>query len=1043
MRNALLRERTERETQHVVMASVLGSKTCLVKQHGALRLGTIAEIQLTRKLELDKLHNACVLRKAVAEFLQERLTTLGVEIQANPCVLLQNVLERIVLRNNALCVEGVHIRHLELVRESLHEHLLRDALHTNADLLIRRHVREVLGSALRDPLLQRLAEVCRPRPDRKLTHDILILLLAEHTPHTAILRHGSLESTHPRLKRCLLESRRIPSQPRTNRRLENLRIARRHECRVTRTNATRAIHEKHRKHRSLELRLHENAVVVAILEDAEVVSRHELLDLGLEIGVNVARARRILAALKTGTKLSLRNEPRKIVAAHEVLRHTDDRLIERRLTVVVTRMLADLARELSHTDLRREIALERSLQNLPLRGLETVHDGRDRALEIVVGEVDEILVDELFLRKRLARRNHCLRILPTKPFLAVIRTRLVKRQVDGGIAFRSVGERHLLETLEVLLRFVASRGTQSLVVLDLPALPQSLLPVLVLHDILERQDLLALRCLDNRSRHVGEEPRDGDELMPELVEEVDEKTPDVRAILVLIRHDHHGAVAKARETGLLGTTHETQDLLEFGDLLRMLNASIRSVLDVEELATKRLDAVVLALFLRETGESHRLSRISLRENERTLLALNGARLESIIELRDARDTALLLAVRLGVVLAILCRLSLEDVVDDGELADDLLEEVIRERARSRTGENLLRLRGERRVLHETLDKDREVILDETGLDLGLLFGFQVFDDMSCDLVDDAVHVLTTLRPDAVDERHREELVGGRSRNRDIPVLLRRVDDDGSLFGKLHRSVGLEITGRNERTVPLDLDLLADRHRQVVDTTLDKLENGFRNLRPLEASQIGSPRDLDLGLVLAGGDLGLLHDAHVVAEGLDVLALTGAVDDRDRHLLREDVDELDSVAVLTADELLLLLIVVRGGQEFTEDHLRNVDLVLRVLFDIDRLAVVADGQNAILPIDLDELDGVLRLALAKTDDLIVSIDEKFIDELVEARADRTFVRHELFALDDLDLLRMGVDAANVGIGEFENMFTMRELLVLVAEGRHCNPCSRFL
>jgi hypothetical protein len=71
MCDALLRERAERETQHIVMTSVLGSNTCLVKQHGALRLRTIAEIQLARKLKLDKLHNASVLRKTIAEFLEE------------------------------------------------------------------------------------------------------------------------------------------------------------------------------------------------------------------------------------------------------------------------------------------------------------------------------------------------------------------------------------------------------------------------------------------------------------------------------------------------------------------------------------------------------------------------------------------------------------------------------------------------------------------------------------------------------------------------------------------------------------------------------------------------------------------------------------------------------------------------------------------------------------------------------------------------------------------------------------------------------------
>ncbi len=531
--------------------------------------------------------------------------------------------------------------------------------------------------------------------------------------------------------------------------------------------------------------------------------------------------------------------------------------------------------------------------------------------------------------------------------------------------------------------------------------------------------------------------------MPELVEEVDEETPDVRPILVLIRHDHHGAVAKARETCLLRTAHETQNLLELGDFLRVLHASIRSILDVEELASKWLHSVLLALFLRETGESHRLRGIALRQDERTLLTLNRTRLECIIELRDARDTALLLAIRLGVILTVLGRLCLEDVIHDGKLTDDLLEEVIGERAGSRTRQNLLGLRGERRVLHETLDKDREVVLDETGLDLGLLFGFEIFDDMPGNLVDDAVHVLAALRPDAVHKGHREELIRRRGRDGNIPVLLRRIHDDRGLLGKVHRSLGLEVTRRNERPVPLHLDLLADRHGEVLDATLNKLENGFRHLRPLEASQVRSPCDFDVGLVLAGGHLGLLHDAHVVAEGLDVLALTRAVHDRDRHLLREDIDELDTVAVLTADELLLRLVVVRRGQELTEDHLRDVNLVLRVLFDINGLTIVADGEDTVLPVDLDELDGVLRLALAKADDLVVSVDEKFIDELVEAGADRTFVRHELLALDDLDLLRMRLNAANVGIGEFENMFTVRELLVLISEGRHCIPCCRVL
>lgn len=1042
--NALLRERTERQTEEIVLAVLLLWNVEALELRLALCLrGILQTLELAIELEPNEAADALVLRKAIAEILEERVAALRIHLQANLCKLLQNILESVLLGDDTLRVEGVHVGHLELVRQSLRQDLLGHTLHANADLLIRREIREVLGSTIRNPLLQRFAEVRCPGPHRELRHDILVLLLAEEPAQATILADGSLEATHPRLKRCRLERRDISAEPLAQSILQHVGIARRHERRVARTNTTRTIHEKHRQNRSLELGLHGRAVIIAILENAEVVARDELLDLGLEIGVDVTGTRCVLATLETRAELSLRNEPRQIVAAHEVLRHADDRLVERRLTVVIASVLTDLARELRHTNLCRQVALERRLQDLALRCLESVHHRRNAAFQIVVGEVDEVLVHKLLVGELASCRNDCLGILRLEPVLAIVRARLVERQIDRGIALRALRELHLLQALKVFLGFLASRGTQSLVVLDLPALAGGLLPVLLLHDILERQDLLALRCLHDRSCHVGQEPRDGDELMPELVEEVDEETADVRAILVLIGHDHHRAIAEACEIHVLGTAHETQDLLEFGDLLGVLDASICRIFDVEELATKRLDSVLLALFLRQSGERHRLGGVSLRQDERALLALNGARLESIVELRDARDAALLLAVRLRIVLAVLCRLRLEDAVHDRELADDFLEKVLRERARRCAGENFLGLRGERRVLHEALDEDREMILDEAGLDLGLLFGFEVVDDRRRDLVDESVHVLAALRPDAVDERHREELVRGAGCNRHVPVLLGSVHHNRCLVGQLHGGVGLEIARRNERAVLLDLDLLADRHRQIPDTALDQLENGFRHLRPLEASQIRSPRDLDVGLVLAGGDLGLLHDAHVVAEGLDVLALTDSVHDRDRHLLREDVDELDAVAVLATDELLLGLVVVGGSQELAEDHLWDVDLVLRVLFDVDRLAVVADREDAILPVDLDELDGVLRLALAEADDLIVCVHEKFVDELVEPGADRTFERDERIALHDVHLLRMRVDAANVGIGEFENMFTVRELLVLIAEGRHCNPCCRVL
>lgn len=372
--NGLLRERAERETQDLVLAVLLRPQTTLLQKESALGFGTIPHIvEFTRKLKLDELHNSRMIRKTIAEILEERITTLALEIQTNLRKLLENVLERVLLRDDALRVEGVHIGHLELVRQRLHQELLGNTLDTNTDLLIGREIGEVLGRTIRNPLLQRLTKVGCPGPHRELRNHILVLLLAEEPAQATILAHRALEATHPWLKRRTLKRRDISTEPLADRRLENLRIGRRHECRVTRTNAASTIHEEHRQNRSLELGLHRRAVIIAILENPEVFDWNKLLDLGLEIGVDVTGTRRVLATLETRAELSLRNKPRQIVAAHEVLRHADDRLVKRRLAVMIAGVLTDLACELGHANLRREIALEGGLQNLALRRLESVH----------------------------------------------------------------------------------------------------------------------------------------------------------------------------------------------------------------------------------------------------------------------------------------------------------------------------------------------------------------------------------------------------------------------------------------------------------------------------------------------------------------------------------------------------------------------------------------------------------------------------------------------------------------------------------------------
>ena len=89
MRDALLRERTERETQHIIVATLLASNRESIQLTMALLFRRILQtFQLSIELKTNELADALVLRKAILEFLKERLATLGVEIQADTRVLL-------------------------------------------------------------------------------------------------------------------------------------------------------------------------------------------------------------------------------------------------------------------------------------------------------------------------------------------------------------------------------------------------------------------------------------------------------------------------------------------------------------------------------------------------------------------------------------------------------------------------------------------------------------------------------------------------------------------------------------------------------------------------------------------------------------------------------------------------------------------------------------------------------------------------------------------------------------------------------------------
>ena len=208
------------------------------------------------------------------------------------------------------------------------------------------------------------------------------------------------------------------------------------------------------------------------------------------------------------------------------------------------------------------------------------------------------------------------------------------------------------------------------------------------------------------------------------------------------------------------------------------------------------------------------------------------------------------------------------------------------------------------------------------------------------LVGDTVHMRTALgRPDAIDKRHAELLVHRAIRHRNVPALIRRLVDHRVTAERLR--VLRQVLALDRRSVPGHLDILAKRHRQIPDTALDQADHVCRDLRHTKPRKVREPADRDKRLVLARLHHRLLNLRHVLLEHLRVGKAACLVHNLHCHLPRKDVHQLHAVAVLTAHQLLLVLVVVRAGQQLTKDHLGDPGLVLRVLRHIDRLAIVHD------------------------------------------------------------------------------------------------------
>ena len=248
--------------------------------------------------------------------------------------------------------------------------------------------------------------------------------------------------------------------------------------------------------------------------------------------------------------------------------------------------------------------------------------------------------------------------------------------------------------------------------------------------------------------------------MPELVEEIHQQTPNVGAVIVLVGHDEDAAVAQAAAVLVRLARLEPDDLFELGNLLGQLHFRGTAVLDVHDFPPQWEHAERLALSLRKTAESHGFGGIALREDEGAGGGLGGGACpSSVLKLWDAIDFALLLSIRLFVILVVLFFLSDHERIDQIELALNLFEHVLgqlarRAKGRALGGQRLFGLRREGGILDLGRHKDRQILLDERGLDLDLLLGLEELRNVRDDLVENVIDMGPALGgPDAVDERY--------------------------------------------------------------------------------------------------------------------------------------------------------------------------------------------------------------------------------------------------------------------------------------------------
>ncbi len=666
--------------------------------------------------------------------------------------------------------------------------------------------------------------------------------------------------------------------------------------------------------------------------------------------------------------------------------------------------------------------------------------------EFIVDEAGEVHATTIAYHKKTCR------IVSSEPLLAIICSLLAEGEGQRLVCLLIPGVLNLMQVLEPLLSLRGGAGAQSLVVLQVPATKTGVSetgpPAIKLNLRIEAANIRALRRLQQGSCERTDEAglqKGG----PLGVEEIHEKALDVRSIQILICHHHYTTVAKRLEIGVHLLLLESQDLLDSSELLILAELVGTHIAHVQHLTLEGEDTPTLAPNDLEAGDCTGSSRISLCENKCALRRLVRAGQKSIDELRHSAQRGALLTIGLLRLLRSLGVQNALGLVEKSQLHQSVqvlrsaLEDAAELRGRSR--ETLLRLGIKRRVHNGGVHEEHHCVLELRRLDLDLLLLERQLTEISENVASHCVDVLASLASIHTVHKAHMLLLGHRvliveestRENRgNLPTLAALLIGQARIVLYEEANELLKGVGGNYRTIPRYLHITTSHCGNLNGASMKNLHHVVHGETD-EAAEIGNIGDSDesLGLVLRDGGLAAVE--HVILPCLAILEAVSRRTSLYSELVAEDVGELGTITVLATDNLLLLLVVIAAREKMAEDHLRNVNLLNRVLDNRNTVAVVLHRDTP-LPCSLSRIRGRnadvdmlnRRSQGSAANEGIPRIHHNLIKQLVEARIELENLLHHLTLLYIIDpaALIMGLYRTNIGIRKLQDVLAVRVLLI---------------